>query len=165
MSLPRLAALALAALCAAGCHRRQAPAEPAAPAAALEAYAGGELDAAGKAADAAVAGAPEDALARNWRGRLRLERLDFKGAEEEFTRAIELDPTIAAAWYNRGNVRIDLGKLPGALDDLGQAARLDSELEGAPYSAGLAKQTMGDYRGAAEAYAVALKVNSGRSRH
>lgn len=68
---------------------------------------------------------------------------------------------MAAAWYNRGNTRIDLGRLPQALEDLGQAARIDPELEGAPFSAGAAKQAMGDYRGAAEAYAIALKVNSG----
>lgn len=101
---------------------------------------------------------PEDPLALNWRGRLKLDALDFRGAVEDFSEAIRLDPKLAAAWYNRGNARLDLGDYQAALLDLGEAARLDASLVGAPYSAGLVKQALGDHQGAQDAFRLALKA-------
>lgn len=95
----------------------------------------------------------------NWRGRAKTDRLDFAGAHADFTEAIRLKPTLAAAWLNRGNVRIDMGDDAGALGDLREAERLDPSLAAAAsYAAGVAKASMGDARGAAEAFQYCLRA-------
>ena len=49
---------------------------------------------------------------------------DYKGAIEDFTQAIRLDPRDASAYKNRGVLRANLGDRQGTLKDLREAARL-----------------------------------------
>ena len=51
---------------------------------------------------------------------------ELKRAEEDYTRALELDPRYPKAYYNRGTLRQKRGDLQGALNDLSQAIMLDS---------------------------------------
>lgn len=49
---------------------------------------------------------------------------DFKGAVEEWTRLIELEPNLAGAYHNRGNAKDDLKDYDGAIADLTKALGL-----------------------------------------
>ena len=61
---------------------------------------------------------------------------DFAGAERLFSRALEVDPRFADAWYARGRSRQTQGKFEAALTDLLQAADLDPSLIMARFHAG-----------------------------
>ncbi len=143
-------------LCAAWLLACSVKPDPYAGMAALDSLAAGDSEGAQRVIASALAKNPNDALALNWRGRMKIDQLDFSGARDDFSAAIGLDGNLAVAWYNRGNVNIDMGDYDAALRDLGEAARLASGLTGAPYSAGLAKLEMGDYRGAEHAFGIAL---------
>jgi tetratricopeptide (TPR) repeat protein len=61
---------------------------------------GTDKDVADKATQAAVKSAPGSAASHNNRGIALLRAADADGAEKEFLRAIELDPTRSAPYYN-----------------------------------------------------------------
>jgi len=61
---------------------------------------GTDRDEAGKATEAALKGSPGSAAFHNNRGIALLRAADADAAEKEFLRAIELDPTRAAPYYN-----------------------------------------------------------------
>ena len=44
---------------------------------------------------------------------------------EDYDRAIELDPNVAAAYYNRGHSYSDLGQYQRAIEDFDKAIELD----------------------------------------
>ncbi len=52
------------------------------------------------------------------------DKKDFKGAIEDYTKAIELKPKYAEAYYNRGCAKEELGDKEGAIADLQKAADL-----------------------------------------
>jgi len=52
---------------------------------------------------------------------------DFEAAVNDFTRAIEIGPPVAAHFYNRGNARLHLQQLDAALADYTRAIELDPE--------------------------------------
>ncbi len=64
-------------------------------------------------------------------GKARLERDEYRGAIECFTRALELDPDQPRIWCLRGHTRMALGDLAGARADLDRALMLDPTDAGA----------------------------------
>jgi tetratricopeptide (TPR) repeat protein len=59
------------------------------------------------------------------RAHIRIIALDdFKGGIDDYTRAIEINPEYAAAYYNRGSVKIVLGQKDSARMDLIKAGEL-----------------------------------------
>ena len=54
---------------------------------------------------------------------------DYDGAIADYSRAIELDPDDAAAYYNRGNAKSELDDYHGAIADYSRAIELDPEIE------------------------------------
>jgi tetratricopeptide (TPR) repeat protein len=65
------------------------------------------------------------ALATNNRGHLRYLTVDFHGAIEDYTAAIELDPCLPVSYYNRGQIHYRMGRFQLAIDDLEKALELD----------------------------------------
>jgi tetratricopeptide (TPR) repeat protein len=65
-----------------------------------------------------------DSLAINERGVARKARGDIDGAIEDYTQAINLNPSLAEAFGNRGNAMFKNGDLDGALKDYEEALRL-----------------------------------------
>lgn len=63
----------------------------------------------------------ENAYAHYNLGSIHILLHDFDLAEKEYTRTLEIDPSIPEAYYNRGVVRILMGRLPEAMSDLSQA--------------------------------------------
>ena len=59
------------------------------------------------------------------RGHARLAAGDLAGAEEDYDRALELNPDLPALWRGRGIVRERAGKLAEAIQDFEKACALD----------------------------------------
>lgn len=76
------------------------PSEQGAHVKAVIAVRGTDKDVADKATEAALKHAPGSAASHNNRGIALLRAADADGAEKEFLRAIELDPTRSAPYYN-----------------------------------------------------------------
>lgn len=81
-------------------------------------------------------------------------------AQEDLTRAIELDDTHVDAFYYRGNVRYSLGDLQGALEDYTQAIQLDPNgAIKARVNRGSVRADLGDPVGAIADYDAAIQQN------
>lgn len=65
------------------------------------------------------------ALAWNNRGHLRYLSVDFHGAIEDYTTALQLNPRFVVSYYNRGQVHYRMGRFEQAIDDLERALQLD----------------------------------------
>ena len=64
-------------------------------------------------------------------------------AAQEFTKAIELDPDYAAAYYNRGFAYGKLGQYQRGIEDFDKAIQLDPDYAENYYSRGLAHDMLG----------------------
>lgn len=84
---------------------------------------------------------------------------DFDSAIAEFTRAIELDPTYAAAYSNRCNAKQAKGDLDGAIADCNRAIELDPKDALAHKNRGVAKKAKGDLEGAIADYNRAIELD------
>lgn len=63
-------------------------------------------------------------LQNNYRGNANIERRSMQDAIKDYTKAIEINPEYALAYYNRGLVLTDLGKVTEAISDFEKAAQL-----------------------------------------
>jgi tetratricopeptide (TPR) repeat protein len=72
---------------------------------------------------AAGCGPPESSEDFRFRGRVRFFRRDFKGAIEDYDKAIEINPDHAVSYYWRGMAKYDYGNKSGALTDFVQAEK------------------------------------------
>jgi len=72
-------------------------------------------------------------LARAWndRGHLKYLQVNFYGAVDDFTQAIQLDSDFAVPFYNRGQIHYRMGRFQEAIDDLTEATRIDPSFEDA----------------------------------
>jgi len=73
-----------------------------------------------------------DPATYNNRGIVKEHLDDYKGALEDFNRALVLDPNSGPAYYSRGWLRSDLGDCAGALSDMERAAELMPNSEDLP---------------------------------
>ncbi len=105
-----------------------------------------------------IAKNPDAGLAYNNRGNIRLEQKDFKGAMEDFNKAIELK--YEDAYNNRGILKNRLGEYKSALEDFNRAA-LHVKLDKAKvyYNRGIAKLNLDDFRGAEEDFGEAIRMS------
>jgi len=58
-------------------------------------------------------------------GHSKLKGHDYKGAIEEFTKAIEMNPTSAPAYHNRGYAKKLMGAYTDAIEDYTKAIELE----------------------------------------
>ena len=77
----------------------------------------------------------------------------------EYGKAIQADPTNAAAYNNRGNAYSDMGKFQEALNDYEQAIRLNPNDAMAYYNRGNAYKNLGEYQRAVEDFDRAIQLN------
>ena len=114
------------------------------------------------------------------KGMEKLEKLDFKGAIKDYTKAIELaapnyvQPNIidyqekdyyeyAAAYYNRGRAKRSLEDYKGAIADYTKAIELTSKVENQNVllkNRGNTKTDLEDYEGAIADYTKAIELDS-----
>ncbi|GHU98537.1 hypothetical protein FACS1894159_01140 [Bacteroidia bacterium] len=84
---------------------------------------------------------------------------DFNSAIENYSKAIEIDPTDAMAYNNRGNAKSDLGDKEAAIEDYDKAIEINPNLAEAYNNRGVAKSDLGDHRAAIEDYDKAIEIN------
>ena len=81
-------------------------------------------------------------------GLTRSESGDYKGAVDDYTQALNLNPEVWCLYYNRASARCRLGDYQGAIDDYTQALNLNPGDEISYIRRGYARLQLGDYQGA-----------------
>lgn len=76
-----------------------------------------------------------------------------------YTRAIEIDPLFAPAYYNRAICRKARGDVQGAIADYTEAIRADPQHAKAYNNRGVARDDLGDREGAIADYTEAIRLN------
>ena len=87
------------------------------------------------------------------------EGIDWEAAIDAYTKATELDPTLAEAYYNRGTVKHDLGQPAVALADYDQAIELNPTYAAAYNNRGNAKRDLSQPAVALADYDEAIELN------
>jgi Tfp pilus assembly protein PilF len=108
----------------------------------------GDLDAAIRDYDRAIARIPKPLLPVINRGAAREEKGDREGAIQDYTLAIHLDPTSVRAFTNRGAARHRMKDYNLALADYNEAIRLNPHYGVAFYNRSFTRQALGDRAGA-----------------
>lgn len=90
--------------------------------------------------------AQERALEKNHQeGIDKAKQGDYIGAIASFTKAIEVSPLDAYAWYNRGMAKNMIGEYLDALDDFGTCIGINPAYGKVWYNRGLTKMYIGQY--------------------
>ena len=84
---------------------------------------------------------------------------EHQKAIDNYTKAIELNPKDAAAYYNRGRAYYNLGQYQKAIDDYTKAIELDPNCMEAYYSRGCAYDSLEEYRKAIEDYNKVIELD------
>ena len=92
------------------------------------------------------------------RGLTSQQQGDHKKAKEFYDQALELDPTLIAAYNNRGSAKHDLGQHEAAIADYSQAIKLNPTAL-AYSNRGNAKADLGQHEAAIADYSQAIKLN------
>ncbi len=87
-------------------------------------------------------------------------KIDYRGAVEDYSQAIELNPHFVAAYLKRGEILYKLGDARGTLRDCNQALSLNPNLVQAHYYKGRARYRLGYTQAAIEAYTQAIAQES-----
>ena len=77
-------------------------------------------------------------------------RIQYDLIRQDLTRAIELSPRFAYAYYNRANISFVLERTDDAIDDYSEALRLQPDMADAYFNRGLAYLKKGDENHARE---------------
>ena len=93
---------------------------------------------------------PDVSIAYNTRGCAKNNTGDFKGALEDFNKAIALVPGYATAYNNRGWAKTNTNDLNGAMEDFNKAIALNPDYETAFCNRGGLKEKFNDFNGAVE---------------
>lgn len=92
------------------------------------------------------------------RGNVKYEKKDYKGAIEDYDRAIQLKPNYVEAYVDRGWAKGDSGDNPGAIADYTKAIELNPNYADAYNGRGDAKSNLGDNPGAIADYQKAAEL-------
>lgn len=108
---------------------------------------------------ASVAIAQTTALDFLNRGNERRANEDLSGAIADYTKAIELDPKFADAYYRRGSARHWAKDYDGAIADYTKVIELKPKYPYAYHARGLARHAKNDFDGAIADYTKNIKRN------
>ena len=94
------------------------------------------------------------------RGLDKRKKGDNQGAIEDYTKAIELNPDYATAYYNRGIAHSDLKEYQQAIADYTESIRLKNPELWVPYNGrGIAHSDLKEYQKAIADYSKAIELN------
>ncbi|MBY0522284.1 MAG: tetratricopeptide repeat protein [Gemmataceae bacterium] len=102
---------------------------------------------------------PDAARLHLERGMALARQGEHPAAAAEFTRALELNPSLAPAYNNRGVTRFTLNALADALTDFGEALRLDARYAGAHFNRGHVYLKQRNYRAALADFTAAIELH------
>ena len=83
---------------------------------------------------------------------------DYYGAISDYTKAIELNPDYAMAFYNRGVIKNELKDYERSIQDYNSAIELNPNYSMAYYNRGLIKDNLGNQSGALADYTKAIEI-------
>jgi tetratricopeptide (TPR) repeat protein len=86
------------------------------------------------------------------------------GSLQDYTKAIELNPKFADAYYNRGLLRFNNRRDDGAIRDFTKAIELKPRLTPAYSKRALARKNKGDYLGAIADLEQAIQLQPARKK-
>jgi len=109
--------------------------------------------------DDTVAKSPHKARPHNNRGQIYYTQGKVKEALREFNKAIELDSTLADAYYNRGLIYYDQGKIDQALNDYDKAIEINPNYAIAYNNRGNAYAKQGLFARAISDFNKAIEIN------
>ncbi|MBD2437207.1 protein kinase domain-containing protein [Nostoc sp. FACHB-110] len=84
---------------------------------------------------------------------------DFRGAIEDYTQAININPNFAMAYFNRGNAHDEIGHIKIAIKDYTQAININPNFAMAYFKRGNAYNELEDKQAAIEDYTQAINMN------
>jgi tetratricopeptide (TPR) repeat protein len=82
------------------------------------------------------------------RGMMRHYLRDYKGAVQDYDKALRQNPNNTAAMNNRAAAKMSLNDYQGALEDLNKAIKINPNYADAYDNRGRVKQKLGDLQGA-----------------
>jgi tetratricopeptide (TPR) repeat protein len=85
---------------------------------------------------------------------------DYRGAIDDYTEAIRIEPNDAYVYYTRAGARDGLGDKKGAISDYDEAIRISSKFICAYYRRADMKSQLGDYKGAISDYNEIIRIHS-----
>jgi len=83
---------------------------------------------------------------------------DWKGAIQDYNKAIELNPNYTSAYNNRGSVKSSLGDYRGAIQDFNKSIELKPNYALAYFNRGIAKSNLDEHKGAIQDYNKAIEL-------
>ena len=86
-------------------------------------------------------------------------RKDNRGAIQDYTQAIKINPKYAEAYYSRGTARGELKDYQGAINDFNQALKINPKYAEAYNNRGAVRGDLKDYQGAIQDSTQAIKIN------
>jgi tetratricopeptide (TPR) repeat protein len=92
-------------------------------------------------------------------GNAKMGVKDYKGAIVDYTKAIELDPTLKDAYINRGHAKSKLQDYIGAIADFTKAIEVDPDYHYPYYYRGKSKMGVKDYKGAIVDFTKAIEFD------
>jgi tetratricopeptide (TPR) repeat protein len=95
------------------------------------------------------------------RGKAFADLDNYSKAIEDYNKAIEINPDIAATFNNRGTVYTKLGDYLKALSDYYRAIEINPKYYKAYYNRGKSYENLGDYPKAVEDYNKTIELNPG----
>ncbi len=102
---------------------------------------------------------PDSADFYMWRGIIKDDQEDYRGAISDFTKAIERYPLSYRLYSWRGSAAVGAGECPScAISDLNRAIQLNSRDSGSHFYKGMALQQIGDKKGACNSWRKALSL-------
>ena len=104
-------------------------------------------------------GTGEEYIEYNIRGEKKKFIDDYKGAIEEFSKAIKLKPNYEEAYYNRGMSKAKLKNYNSAIEDFTKSIELKPGYAVTHYRRGLAKYCLNDFSGALDDFNIAINLN------
>ena len=94
------------------------------------------------------------------RGNTKYLAVNFSGAIADFSKAIEINPRYAKAYYNRGTIKGRyLEDYDGAISDYSKSIEINPRYADAYINRGIAKDELKDYYGAIADYNKAIEIN------
>lgn len=107
----------------------------------------------------AIAKSPATAMVYNNRAIAKTELKDFRGAVEDYNKALEADSTYAFGYSNRANAKLKTEDYAGALEDCNKALILNPAYSNALFNRGNAEFMLKKYTEALRDYNEALRLN------
>jgi tetratricopeptide (TPR) repeat protein len=101
---------------------------------------------------------PTNAIAYVMRGTAKAQLHDNRGAVEDYTTAIELNPRLVLAYNNRGNLRQHFGDLDGALSDFSIVLEINSQSPIAYNNRAIVYTQIGQFSAAIADYTRAIEL-------